>query len=77
MKAQHLIDTTKKLFADHKGLLAMDESNPTCNQRFAKLNIPQTVAARRAYRELIITPPSLDENIIPTQHRKKPIMRLS
>jgi len=41
----------------------MDESNPTCNQRFAKLNIPQTVAARRAYRELIITTPSLGESI--------------
>jgi fructose-bisphosphate aldolase class I len=31
----------------------MDESNPTCNARFAKLGIPQTVAARRAYRELL------------------------
>ena len=29
-----------------KGLLAMDESNPTCNKRFAKLGIPQTVEAR-------------------------------
>jgi hypothetical protein len=29
----------------------MDESNSTCNNRFAKLNIPQTVEARRAYRE--------------------------
>ena len=41
----------------------MDESNPTCNKRFAKLNIPQTVEARRAYRELIITTPGLGESI--------------
>jgi len=41
----------------------MDESNPTCDKRFAKLDIPQTVEARRAYRELIITTPALGESI--------------
>jgi fructose-bisphosphate aldolase class I len=49
--------------ADHKGLLAMDESDPTCNKRFAKLGIPQTADARRAYRELIVTAPGLGESI--------------
>jgi len=63
MNTQLLIDTAKKLFADDKGLLAMDESNPTCDKRFAKLDIPQTVEARRAYRELIITTPALGESI--------------
>jgi fructose-bisphosphate aldolase class I len=63
MNTRLLIDTAKSLFANHKGLLAMDESNPTCNKRFAKLNIPQTVEARRAYRELIITTPGLGESI--------------
>ena len=63
MKIQLLSDTAKKLFADDKGLLAMDESNPTCNKRFAKLGIPQTVEARRAYRELIVTTPDLGECI--------------
>ena len=63
MNTQLLTDTAKKVFADHKGLLAMDESNPTCNKRFAKLNIPQTVEARRVYRELIITTPDLGESI--------------
>ncbi len=53
----------KALIADDKGLLAMDESNPTCNKRFAKLGIPQTVEARRAYRELIVTTPGLGECI--------------
>ncbi|MGQ4650578.1 class I fructose-bisphosphate aldolase [Lyngbya aestuarii] len=63
MDAQDLIDTAKMLVADYKGLLAMDESNPTCNKRFAKLGIPQTEEARRAYRELIITTPGLGEYI--------------
>lgn len=37
----------------------MDESIPTCNQRFASLGIPQTEEARRAYRDLIVTTPDL------------------
>jgi fructose-bisphosphate aldolase, class I len=63
MKSQMLRDTVKALFADDKGLLAMDESNPTCNKRFAALCIAQTVEARRAYRELIVTTPRLGEYI--------------
>jgi len=63
MNAQKLNDTAKALVADDKGLLAMDESTPTCDRRFAKLGIPQTEEARRAYRELIITTPGLGESI--------------
>jgi fructose-bisphosphate aldolase, class I len=63
MNAQELIGTAKTLVAGDKGLLAMDESNPTCNKRFARLGIPQTVEARRAYRELIVTTPGLGECI--------------
>ena len=49
MSAQALIATARALVAGDKGLLAMDESNPTCNKRFAKVGIPQTEEARRAY----------------------------
>jgi hypothetical protein len=38
MKTHQLIDTARALVAGDKGLLAMDESNPTCNKRFAKLD---------------------------------------
>ena len=41
MSAQALIATARALVAGDKGLLAMDESNPTCNKRFAKVGIPQ------------------------------------
>ena len=61
MSALTLIETAKALVADDKGLLAMDESNPTCNKRFAALGIPQTAEARRSYRELIVTTPNLGE----------------
>jgi fructose-bisphosphate aldolase class I len=63
MKSKALRETVTRLFADNKGLLAMDESNPTCNKRFASLGIPQTEEARRAYRELIVTTPRLGECI--------------
>jgi fructose-bisphosphate aldolase class I len=59
--AQDLIDTASALVANDKGLLAMDESTPTCNRRFAALGIPQTEDARRAYRELIVTTPGLGD----------------
>jgi len=63
MNSHELIATAKSLVCGGKGLLAMDESNPTCNKRFAALDIPQTEEARRAYRELIVTAPSLGESI--------------
>src|ERR1019366_1956175 len=63
MNTQALIDTARMMVADYKGLLAMDESNPTCNKRFAKWGIPQNEETRRAYRELIVTTPGLGESI--------------
>jgi fructose-bisphosphate aldolase, class I len=63
MNTQELIGTAKTLVAGDRGLLAMDESTPTCNKRFAALEIPQTEEARRAYRELIVTTPGLGESI--------------
>lgn len=57
------METAKSLMADGKGLLAMDESDGTCNKRFEKLGIPQNVEARRAYREMIATTPGLGASI--------------
>lgn len=63
MNAQALRATAAALMAGDKGLLAMDESNPTCDKRFAALGIPQTREARRAWRELIVTTPDLADSI--------------
>lgn len=60
---QGLIHTAQALVAGDKGILAMDESNGTCDGRFAALGIPQTVESRRAYRELLVTTPQLGESI--------------
>jgi hypothetical protein len=45
---KNLRDIARALVADGKGLLTMDESNATCNKRFAAAGIPQTEEARRA-----------------------------
>jgi len=58
---KNLAETARLMLADHKGLLAMDESTGTCDKRFAKAGIPQTEEARRRYRELILTTPGLAE----------------
>ena len=63
MDIQKLINTAKSLVADHKGLLAMDESKPTCNKRFEKLGIPLSEEMRCAYREMIVTTTGLNESI--------------
>ena len=63
MNAQALMETARALVAGDKGLLAMDESNPTCDRRFARAGISQTLEARRAYRELILTTRGLGDCI--------------
>jgi fructose-bisphosphate aldolase class I len=63
MNLKEIIKTARTLVADDKGLLAIDESNPTCNKRFGAAGIPQTEEFRRSYREMIITTPGLSECI--------------
>jgi fructose-bisphosphate aldolase class I len=63
MNKQTLIDTAKTLMADHKGLLAMDESTATCDKRFVGQGIPKTEDMRRRWRDLIVTTPGLGDSI--------------
>jgi len=63
MNTQELSSTVAAMLDGDRGLLAMDESIPTCHKRFAALGIPQTEEARRAYRELIVTTAGLGEAI--------------
>lgn len=63
MNIEELKQTANALMAGEKGLLAMDESLPTCNKRFKAAGIPQTEEYRRKYRQLIVTTPGLGESI--------------
>ena len=55
MNRQRLEDVANAMVAPGKGILAMDESNPTCKRRFASIGVEANEESRRAYRELLIT----------------------
>ncbi|MDF1745080.1 MAG: fructose-bisphosphate aldolase class I [Gimesia sp.] len=63
MNTQQLTDTANAMVADDKGILAMDESTPTCDKRFANLGIPKNAETRRIYRGMIVSTPGLGESI--------------
>jgi fructose-bisphosphate aldolase class I len=58
-----LRETATALFANGKGILAMDDDIPRCNENLAAAGVPQTEESRRRWRELIITTPRLNECI--------------
>lgn len=63
MNLQQLQDTARAMVAPGKGILAMDESNPTCNKRFTKLGIETTERKRNEYRDMLLTTEGLSEFI--------------
>lgn len=58
-----LEETAKKLMAQPKGILAMDESSPTIAKRLASIDVENNEVNRRRYRELIVTAPNLSNFI--------------
>lgn len=63
MTSTDLQATAKAMVAKGKGILAIDESNPTCGKRFDKLGIEKTEENRRTYRELLMTTEGLSDHI--------------
>ncbi len=63
MDKKILTETVSRLTASPKGILAIDESIPTCNKRFEKLGIIPSEENRRAYRELLVTAPNIEQYI--------------
>lgn len=61
MDVAKLTKTAQAMVANDKGLIAMDESTPTANKRFAEAGIPQNEEMRRAYRDMIVTTPGLSD----------------
>ncbi|HUL41437.1 MAG TPA: class I fructose-bisphosphate aldolase [Burkholderiales bacterium] len=57
MYERELETTAAAMVAKGKGILAIDESTPTCKKRFDSIGVESTVDNRRAYREILITVP--------------------
>ena len=60
---EQLIETAQKLAATGKGILAVDESTPTCGKRLASIDVDNTEANRQAYRGMLFTSPGLGKYI--------------
>src|ERR1700741_4088413 len=63
MSNTELHETAAALVAEGKGILAADESTGTIKKRFDTIGVESTEENRRAYRELLFTPPGVEEYI--------------
>ena len=58
-----LSDMASYIVSDGKGILAADESNPTCTKRFDSIGVESTEDNRRDYRELLFRSEGMKGNI--------------
>ena len=63
MNIDTLKTTAQAMVAPGRGILAMDESSPTCNKRFESLGIPTTIEMRREYRTMLVSSSGLGDHI--------------
>ena len=61
MNIKILKNTAAAILAPQKGILAADESAPTCAKRFASAGVPCTEETSREYRELLLTTPDIEK----------------
>jgi fructose-bisphosphate aldolase class I len=63
MSIEQLAETAQAMVAPGKGIIAIDESNNTIKKRFDGVGIECTEENRRAYRELLLGTPNLNQYI--------------
>ena len=63
MAWDELYETARTIVADHKGILAADESTGTIAKRFDAIGVESTEETRRAYRNLLFTTAGMEEFI--------------
>ena len=63
MNFSNLSETASYIVSEGKGILAADESNPTCTKRFDSIGVESTEEKRRDYRELLFRSEGMKGNI--------------
>lgn len=63
MSIDLLAETAQAMVAPGKGIIAIDESNNTIKKRFDGVGIECTEDNRRAYRQMLLTTPNLNQHI--------------
>ena len=60
---ENLVKIANKMVGKGKGILAADESTPTCTKRFDALGIKSTYENRNEYRDMLITTQNIENYI--------------
>ena len=63
MDLNSLNGIAKKMVEKGRGILAADESAPTCKKRFDSINLESTEENRNAYRDMLFTTDGMNEFI--------------
>ena len=63
MSLNTLEEIAEYIVSDGKGILAADESNPTCGKRFDSIGVESTESNRRDYREMLFRSSGMKDNI--------------
>jgi fructose-bisphosphate aldolase class I len=63
MSLNTLEEIANYIVSDGKGILAADESNPTCGKRFDSIGVESTEINRRDYREMLFRANGMQDNI--------------
>jgi fructose-bisphosphate aldolase class I len=61
MAAHELRAVAESIVADHKGILAADESTGTIKKRFDSIGVESTEQSRQGYRNLLFTTPGIED----------------
>ena len=60
---ENLKDIANKMVSKGKGILAADESTPTCTKRFDSIGVESTFETRNEYRDMLFTAVGLEKYI--------------
>ena len=63
MSLNTLEEIAQYIVSDGKGILAADESNPTCGKRFDSIGVESSEINRRDYREMLFRSSGMQDNI--------------
>ena len=63
MSLNSLEEIATYIVSEGKGILAADESNPTCGKRFDSIGVESTETNRRDYREMLFRASGMQDNI--------------
>lgn len=63
MELNNIEEIASYIVSDGKGILAADESNPTCGKRFDTIGVENIESNRRDYREMLFRASGLKDNI--------------